>query len=94
MQNIYSIKAEVGEEQHRRHDVSTPFAPILATMVGVIVWLIFILFYALDWSKNYSLFQNIVVFIVSVCVTGIVIGMIWIIWGRNRYHWWTRQYWE
>ena len=94
MQNIYSIKAENGEQQHRRRDGSTPFAPILATMAGVIVWLVFILFYALDWSKNYSLFQNIVVFIVSVCVTGIVIGMMWVIWGRNRYNWWRRQYWE
>jgi Kef-type K+ transport system membrane component KefB len=94
MQTIYLIKAANEEEQHRRHAASTPFAPILATMTGVIVWLIFILFYALDWSKNYSLFQNIVVFIVSVCVTAIVIGMMWIVWGRNRYHWWARQYWE
>jgi hypothetical protein len=55
-------------------------------MLGIIVWLVFILFYALYWSSHFSLFQNIVVFIVSLCITALLIGMMWIILGPRR-HW-------
>jgi hypothetical protein len=38
------------------------------------------------------LFQNIVVFIVSLCITGLLIGLMWIIAGSRKYgswHWST-----
>ncbi len=57
---------------------------IVVSMVGFVVWLIFILFFALDWSRGYSLFQNVRVFLVSMCVTGALIGLMWMVWGRDK----------
>lgn len=54
------------------------------TLLAVIAWLVFILIYALDWSNNYSLFQNIVVVIVTLGITGVVIGLGWVIWGSRH----------
>ncbi len=88
MTKYFSEQAGNAEPKAPYHR-SMPFAPVIATMVGIIAWLIFILLFALDWSKSYSLFQNVVVFIVSLCITAMVLGMMWIIWGRNRWDWWT-----
>jgi hypothetical protein len=66
-----------------------PFGLIIASMVGFVVWLVFILVFALYWSEGFNLFQNIVVFIVSLCITALVIGMMWMIWGRDRMRMWS-----
>lgn len=58
-----------------------PIGLIVASMIGFLVWLVFILIFALYWSEAFDLFQNIVVFIVSLCITGILIGLMRIIWG-------------
>ena len=71
----------------------SPFIPIIASIVGVLAWLVFILLFALDWSKGYNLFQDIVVLIATLFITGIVIGLVWLVWGRNQWHWWTRGNW-
>jgi len=42
-----------------------PIAPIIGCILGVVAWLFFILVYALYWSSGFSLFQNVVVTIVS-----------------------------
>jgi hypothetical protein len=69
---------------------SLPIGLIVASMIGFLVWLVFILIFALYWSGAFDLFQNIVVFIVSLCITGIVIGLMWIIWGRNKIQMWNQ----
>ncbi|MGD0644798.1 MAG: hypothetical protein ABSA75_07825 [Candidatus Bathyarchaeia archaeon] len=63
---------------------SGPFGLIIASMVGFLVWLVFILLFALFWSKGFNLFQNIIVFIVSLCITGLLIGLMWLIWSREK----------
>ena len=65
-----------------------PLGLIVASMLGVIVWLVFILFFALYWSSRFSFFQNIVVFIVTLCITGLLIGLMWIIFGATRHRMW------
>ena len=45
-------------------------APIVFSILGVIAWLVFILLYALFWSRGFSLFQNIIVTIVSLAIAG------------------------
>jgi hypothetical protein len=54
----------------------------------VIAWLVFILVHALYWSGSFSLFQNVVVTIVSLIITGLVIGLVWLVFfdfsGRPR----------
>jgi hypothetical protein len=61
-----------------------PLAPVVATMLVVIAWLVFILLYALYWSNGFSLFQNVVVTIVSLVITALLIGLGWVIWGSKR----------
>ena len=68
---------------------SGPIGLIAASMLGVVVWLVFILLYALYWSGGFSTFQNIVVFIVSACMMGLLIGLVWIILGPKRYRTWN-----
>ena len=74
----------------KRH--SSPFVPIVVSVVGALVWLFFILFFALFWSKGYNLFQDLVVFFATLFITAIVIGLMWLIWGRHQWHWWSNQY--
>lgn len=69
---------------------SAPMGLIVASMFGFVVWLVFILLFALYWSEPFNLFQNIIVFIVSLCITGVIIGMMWIIWGRDRMQMWSK----
>jgi hypothetical protein len=72
----------------------TPIAGIVGTMLAIIAWLVFILFYALYWSNGFSLFQNIIVTIVSLLITGMVIGLVWVVWGWKR-KWMFDEYgWE
>jgi hypothetical protein len=59
----------------------TPFAGIVATILALMAWLIFILIYAIEWSGNYTLFQNIIVTIASLLLVGLFIGLVWTIWG-------------
>lgn len=69
---------------------SGPIGLIVASMAGFLVWLFFILLFALYWSESFSLFQNIVVFIVSLCITGVLIGLMWVIWSRDKIQTWSK----
>ena len=71
---------------------SGPIGLIVASMLGVVVWLVFILLYALYWSGGFSLFQNVVVFIVSVCIAALLIGIMWIVLGPKRFSTWDWNY--
>jgi hypothetical protein len=92
MLNSYSGQAETQQNWNITQRRSGLFVPIVVSIVGVLIWLIFILFFALFWSKDYSLFQNVVVFIVTLCITGLLLGLMWIIWGRNKIQRWTYRY--
>ena len=59
-----------------------PMGPVIASILGIVAWLIFILIYALYWSKNFDLFQNVIVTIVSLSVTALLIGAMWLVWYR------------
>lgn len=70
-----------GLRQSRASGISdVPTMPIALSIVGVIGWLVFILLYALYWSGGYSLFQNIIVTVVSFLVAGLLIGLLWLPW--------------
>jgi hypothetical protein len=60
-------------------------APIVFSIFGVIAWLVFILFYALYWSRGLSLFQNVIVTIVSLAIVGLLIGLMWVVWGTRHF---------
>jgi hypothetical protein len=63
----------------------SPFGPVIASMLGVVAWLVFILVFTLYWSSHYDLFQNIVVFFVSLVIVGLLIGVMWVSWGYKRF---------
>jgi hypothetical protein len=67
-----------------------PFGLIVASIIGFLVWLVFILLFALYWSESFSLFQNVIIFIVSLCITGLLIGLMWVIWGRDKIQMWSQ----
>lgn len=56
-----------------------PLAPVIASIVAIIVWAVFILVYALFWSTSFTLFQNVIVTIVSLLITGLLIGLMWVL---------------
>jgi len=67
-----------------------PVTGIILTMIAIIVWLVFILFYALYWSSGYNLFQNIVVTVVTLGITAVVIALGWVIWGFRHVRQWKK----
>jgi hypothetical protein len=62
----------------------SPFIPIVVTLVAAICWAIFMLLHILFWSSNFSLFQNIVIILLSIVVVGGVIGLMWVFWVFRR----------
>ena len=90
MLNLRIQSVEGQSETPKDKQKSFPMGLTVASMVGVLVWLIFILLFALYWSEGFSLFQDIVVFIVSAGIMGLVIGIMWIIWGKDRMQTWSQ----
>ncbi len=85
--------AEPQEAPHSMHDRRRPpFGLVIASMLGIVAWLVFILIYALLWSKSYDLFQNVVVAFVSLAIVGMLIGVMWMAWGFRHFgrfgDWW------
>ncbi len=66
-----------------------PIGGVVLTLLAVIAWLVFILLFALYWSGGFDLFQNIVVVIVSLGITGVVIGLGWVVWGARHVKDWS-----
>ena len=60
-----------------------PFAPIILSFLAVAVWLVLILLYALYWSSGFSWFRNIIVAVVSLILMGLLVGMMWMVWGMR-----------
>lgn len=67
-----------------------PIGPVIGSILGIIAWLVFILIYALSLSSEFSLFQNIIVTMVTFAITGLAIGLVWLVWyhpsGEMRKH--------
>lgn len=67
-----------GDWEHNK-----PLGPIVVSILAVIAWLVFILLYALYWSNGFSLFQNVIVTIVSLTIMALFIGLGWVVWGMR-----------
>jgi hypothetical protein len=81
MRDDFDMNSE-GEEDISKRRVGPPFGAIMGSILGIIAWLVFILLYALYWSKSFDLFQNIIVTIASLLIVGLLIGAMWMIWFR------------
>ena len=60
-----------------------PIGPVVASILAMIAWAVFILIYALFWSSSFNLFQNIIVTLVSLMIVGLLIGLMWVVWGSR-----------
>jgi H+/Cl- antiporter ClcA len=81
------------EDLSKTQKYDPPFGAIIGSILGIVGWLVFILLYALYWSKGFDLFQNIILTIASLLITGMLIGAVWMIWFRlagEPRHWWAK----
>lgn len=72
------------ETSRQKSHPETPVSMVIMSILAIIIWALFILVYALFWSNGFSLFQNIIVTIVSLMITGLAIGLIWVVWEGRR----------
>lgn len=56
-----------------------PIAPVVVSILAVLAWAIFTLLYALFWSTRFTIFQNVIVVMFSLIITGLLIGLMWIL---------------
>lgn len=86
-----SSEGKEGSQWAADWEHNRPLGPIVLSILAAIVWLVFILLFALFWSNGFTLFQNIIVTLVSLAITGLVVGLVWIVWGMNRWQQWTKH---
>jgi hypothetical protein len=60
---------------------------ILASIIGPIAWLCFTLLYVGFWAQGFSLFQSVIVIIVSALILAGVMGSLWTAWGTRHSSW-------
>lgn len=63
---------------------------ILASILGPVAWLSFTLLYVGFWATGFSLFQSIIVILVSGIILGGVMGALWTSWAPRygrRWDW-------
>jgi high-affinity Fe2+/Pb2+ permease len=82
-------KWEEGDRWAWDWEQNRPLGPIVASILVVIGWLVFILLYALFWSSGFTLFQNVIVTVVSLVIMALLIGLGWVVWGMR--HAWPRR---
>lgn len=58
------------------------------SILGPVAWLSFTLLYVGFWATGFTLFQSIVVILVSVIILGGVMGAVWTSWGPQYRHAW------
>ncbi len=62
---------------------------ILVSILVPIAWLVFTLLYVGFWASGFSLFQDIIVVLVSLLVLIGVMASTWAAWGVRRFrNWW------
>lgn len=64
-------------------------ARIVASILGPVAWLSFTLLYVGFWAKGFTLFQSVIVILVSVIILAGLMGALWASLGfRNRRWMW------
>ena len=66
--------------------------PILASIIGPITWLSLTLLYVGFWAQGFTVFQSVIVILVSLLVLAGVMGGVWTVWGakyRGRIESWS-----
>lgn len=61
---------------------------MLVSIIGPVAWLSFTLLYVGFWATGFTLFQSIIVIIVSALILGGLMGALWTSWGPRYRHGW------
>ena len=64
-----------------------PFVPTVVSILALIVWVIFLLWFIVSLSPDFDLFQNIVISLGSLLLVGLVVGLMWVVWGFTAGGW-------
>lgn len=71
---------------HRADRSAAPgWGLILLSILGPVAWLCFTLLYVGFWAQGFSLFQSVIVILVSVILLAGVMGGSWAAWGARRH---------
>ena len=62
-------------------------ARVVASILGPVAWLCFTLLYVGFWAQGFSLFQSVIVILVSIIILAGVMGALWASWGMRRGRW-------
>jgi len=62
-------------------------ARVVASILGPVAWLSFTLLYVGFWAKGFSLFQSVIVILVSAIILAGLMGALWASWGMRHRSW-------
>jgi hypothetical protein len=62
-------------------------ARIVASILGPVAWLSFTLLYVGFWASGFTLFQSVIVILVSVLILAGLMGALWASWGMRHRPW-------
>ncbi|MGP8158852.1 MAG: hypothetical protein ACLPWO_04500 [Thermoplasmata archaeon] len=66
-------------------------ARVVASILGPVAWLSFTLLYVGFWAQGFTLFQSVIVILVSAIILGGLMGALWAAWGMRHHSWdWNR----
>lgn len=65
-------------------------ARVVASILGPVAWLSFTLLYVGFWAQGFTLFQSVIVILVSAIILAGLMGALWASWGMRRRAW----YWD
>jgi len=64
-----------------------PLVPLVISILALIVWVIFLLWFTLFLSPDFNLFQNVIITLGSLVLVGLAIGLMWVMWGFTSGGW-------
>ena len=62
-------------------------ARVVASILGPVAWLSFTLLYVGFWAQGFTLFQSVIVILVSVIILAGLMGALWASWGLRHRRW-------
>lgn len=60
---------------------------IVASILGPVIWLSLTLLYVGFWASGFTLFQSVVLVLVSLLVLAGVLGTVWYLWAARHPQW-------
>jgi hypothetical protein len=62
-------------------------ARIVASILLPVAWLCFTLLYVGFWAQGFSLFQSVIVILVSIILLAGTMAALWVSWGMRHHSW-------